>query len=121
MKINISLIRSEYVAEALRLSRLLTVAVEAGEMQSVDRTAEHLLSLTDNGHSVKISEELWHRFISSVRNIDNRFTSNFLIEKSQLETIVSAGLRGMFDDIVKLANKALELESVLLQISYEED
>ena len=119
MKIKIAPIPSERVAKARELSEKLAKAVEAGEMQTVDQIADHLLSLADKIHCASISEESWHRMISSIRKIDDRFRSDYLIEIKQLEMIVSAGLPDLHGDVETAMRKALEYRGVVLQLPYE--
>jgi hypothetical protein len=121
MKIMIALIRSEHIAEVHELSAKLQEAMETGEVRFVDQATEKLLSLSDKDHSVSISEEFWHQLILSIRNIDKSFKSDYVITKPQLEMIVSAGLGKPYTGIVNVMKQALELESNVLQLPYEEE
>lgn len=121
MKIKIALIQSEHIAEVQELSAKLQEAMEAGEMKAVDQATEKLLSFTDNDYSLSVSEESWHQLIAQVRNIDENFKSEYVIAKQQLEMIIAAELAEPFAGIVNVVEQALKIESIVLQLPYEEE
>lgn len=121
MIIKMAMISYEHASEAHELSVKLKGAVEAGNMQIVDASAQKLLALTDNEYFVLLSEEAWHQLLTSLRVIDRDFVSNYLIGRSQLETIVSAKLAAVHDGVIELVQKALELDSIVLQLPCEEE
>jgi hypothetical protein len=121
MKIKIALIQSEHIDDAQELSVKLQEAMEAGEMRAVDQATEKLLSLTDKDYSLSLSEEYWHQLIEKVRRFDGNFTSDYIMEKPQLEMIIAAGVAESFADVASVVDHALKNESVVLQLPYEEE
>jgi hypothetical protein len=121
MIIRIALIRREHISEAHELANMLQKVMEAGQMRDVDQTTRKLLALTNKKHSISISEESWHKLISSVRHINADFKSDYLIEKKQIQIILSANLGALYNDVVDVMKEALELESVVLQLPLEEE
>lgn len=121
MKIKVALIRSEHFTEAYELTEILQRAMNVGDMYAVDQTTEKLLFLVDKEYSVLITNLLWHQLISSIRNIFVDFKSDYLIEQSQLEIIMSAGLGAKYKNVIEVMEMALELKGIVLQLPYEEE
>jgi hypothetical protein len=121
MKIKIALIPSEHTSKAQDLSVKLQSAMEAGEMSAVDQLTEELISLTDREYSLSLSEEYWHQLIEKVRSFDDDFKSDYLITKSQFDTIITAGVAESFADVVSVIVQALKTDGVVLQLPFEEE
>ena len=113
MKIKIALVQS--------LSIKLKNAMEAGEMRTVDQLSEELISFTDKEYSLSLSEDYWYQLIEKVRGIDGAFTSDYLMAKQQLKTIISAGIAEMFADISRVIEQAFKTDGIILQLPIEED
>lgn len=121
MKIKIALIPSEHTSKAQDLSVKLQSAMEAGEMSAVDQLTEELMSLTDREYSLSLSEEYWHQLIEKVRSFDDDFKSDYLMTKSQFDTIITAGVAESFADVVSVIVQALKTDGVVLQLPFEEE
>ncbi|MBF0314279.1 MAG: hypothetical protein HQK52_12750 [Oligoflexia bacterium] len=121
MKIKIAIIPSEHIVKAQSLSVKIQEAMEAGKISVVDNTTKILLSLTDPNNSLAVSEENWQQMIKQIRAFNRNFKSDYIIEKSQLEIIISAGLDDRFTNIVTIIKRALKNRCVVLQIPYEEE
>lgn len=121
MKTKIALIPRENISKAQDLSVKLQSAMEAGEMRTVDQTAEKIISLTDKDHSLSLSEEYWHQLIEKVRCFDGNFKSDYLIVKPQLEMMIAAGVAESFADVASVVGQALKTNGVVLQLPFEEE
>ena len=121
MKIKIALIPSEHTSKAQDLSSKLQNAMEAGEMGAVDQLTEELISLTDSGYSLSLTEEYWHQLIEKVRSSDDDFKSDYIMAKPQLETIIAAGVAEAFADVSGVVELALKADGVVLQLPFEEE
>jgi hypothetical protein len=121
MIVKIAMVSCEHASEAKELSAKLKGAVEVGNMQIVDESARKLSALTDKKYSVLLSEESWRQLLTSVRESDKDFEANYLIDRSQLETIASAKLTAEYDDVIEIVQKALKIESIVLQLPCEEE
>lgn len=121
MKIKIALIPNEHTSKAQDLSSKLQNAMEAGEMSAVDQLTEELISLTDRGHSLSLSEENWHQLIDKVRSFDVDFKSDYIMARPQLETIIAAGVAETFADVSGVVELALKADGVVLQLPFEEE
>lgn len=121
MKIKIALIPSEYISKARDLSLKLQNAMEAGEMDAVDRFTEELILLADSEYSLSMLEECWHQLIEKVRFSDGDFKSDYIMTKPQLETVVAADVTESFSDVAGVVERALKNDSVVLQLPFEEE
>ena len=121
MNIKIALISAAHANRAESLSTELQSAVEAGEMESVDRLTEELLLLIDRAYSSSLSEESWQQMMEKIRTLDDGFKSDYLLTKLHLETMVAAGIEQAFVDVVAIVKKALTTDGVVLQLPYEEN
>ncbi|MDL2286164.1 hypothetical protein LJC24_01815 [Desulfococcaceae bacterium OttesenSCG-928-F15] len=121
MRIKIALISSEHTSKAQALSTKLQNAMEAGEMSAVDQLSEELVSLTDSEYSLSLSEEYWHQMIEKVRISDDDFKSDYIMVKSQLETIIAASVAESFTDVSGVVEQALKADGVVLQLPFEEE
>ena len=121
MNIKIALISAAHANRAESLSAELQSAVEAGEMESVDRLTEELLLLIDRAYSSSLSEESWQQMMEKIRTLDDGFKSDYLLTKLHLETMVAAGIEQAFVDVVAIVKKALTTDGIVLQLPYEEN
>lgn len=121
MKIKIALIPSEHTSKAQDLSSKLQNAMEAGEMGAVDQLTEELISLTDGGYSLSLSEKYWHLLIEKVRSFNDDFKSDYIMAKPQLKTIIAAGVAESFADVSDVVELALKADSAVLQLPFEEE
>lgn len=121
MKIKIALIPNEHTSKAQCLSAKLQNAMEAGEMNAVDRLSEELILLTDSEHSLTLSEEYWHHLIEKVRIVDHDFKSYYIMAKPQLEKIIATFVAESFADVSTVVELALKTDCVVLQLPFEED
>ena len=121
MNIKIALISAAHANRAESLSTELQSAVEAGEMECVDRLTEELLLLIDRAYSSSLSEESWQQMMEKIRTLDDGFKSDYLLTKLHLETMVAAGIEQAFVDVVAIVKKALTSDGVVLQLPYEEN
>lgn len=121
MKIKIALIPSEHISKARDLSLKLQNAMEAGEMDAVDRFTEELILLADSEYSLSMLEECWHQLIEKVRFSDGDFKSDYIMTKPQLETVVAADVTESFSDVAGVVERALKNDSVVLQLPFEEE
>ena len=121
MKIKIALIPHKHINEAQSLSVKLLNSMASGEMSDVDLVTEELVSLIDSDYSLSLSEEYWRQLVENIRDFDNDFKSDCLIEKTQLETIISSGLTEPFTDVVSIVERAVQTDGVVLQLPFEEE
>lgn len=121
MKIKIAIIPSEHASKAQEFSVKLQNAMEAGEMRIVDQTTKKLLSLTDEGRSLSVSEVYWNQLIEQVRSFDENFKSDYIMVNLQLEKIIEADVTESFREIVSLVEHALQNGCDVLQLPYEEE
>lgn len=121
MKIKIALISSEHISKAQDLSTKLQNAMEVGEISTVDQLTEELISLAESEHSLSLTEEYWHQLIEKVRAYDDDFTSEYIMTKPQIETIIAAGVAESFADVSGVVEQALRADGVVLQLPFEEE
>jgi len=122
MKVSLALIPNESLDEARRLAAELQEAMEAGEMGKTDQLAEKLRRLADDGDSLSISEDSWHKLLARARNIDSGFRSDYLLTGPPLETLAAAGASETPDGPAGLLiNRAHKAKGALLELPYDEE
>ena len=79
MKIRLSIVRPDILAQVRIAVSKLQKAIWAGDMDAADAATDKLISLTANCRSVDLSERDWRRFLSKIRNSDPSFESGYLL------------------------------------------
>ena len=119
MLIKIATILQKNCELAMEVAKKLDVAVQDGEMLKVDSLSEKLESLTDKDNSISIAEDYWHRFIFSIRDVKADYGTSYLLDGIRLQEILNLGLQE-FQDITAFFEKAVETDSLVLQLPIEE-
>jgi hypothetical protein len=120
MRIKFAIILEDYRDRAFSASERLETAVQDGEMLNVDLISEELVSLCEKDNSIFISEDYWHRFVSSVRKRKPVFKTNYLFDVAQSQEILELGLNREFPDITSVFEIAAGTGSLVLQLPVEE-
>jgi hypothetical protein len=79
MKIRLSVISPDSLAQVRSTVDLLSHAVESGNMDAVDISTDKLLVLTAGCHSIEQSEKEWRLFLDGIRSKNPGFQSNYLL------------------------------------------
>lgn len=121
MKIKLALIPSKHAGRAQDAATRLQGAMEAGEMHAVDQLAEELISLTDSRYSLSLTESDWHLLIEKIRDYDDGFRSDYIMDRQQIEKIVAAGLPELFANVSGIVEEASRTDGVVLQLPFEDE
>ena len=79
MKVRLSIIGRDLLAQVRRGVDVLVGAVDSGDMEGVDAATSELLGLTAGCRSVELSEAEWRLFLEGVRRADPEFASGYIL------------------------------------------
>lgn len=79
MKIRVSIISRDILAQVRSDVAMLLSAVDTGNMESVDIATDKLLVLTTDCRSVDLSEDEWRVFLDGIRSKNSAFKSNYIL------------------------------------------
>lgn len=79
MKIRLAEIPPDDLASVMRLTGDLRIAVNDGDMDSVDAATDKLMALTAKARSVVLDEEEWRTFLIEVRANNAAFESDYVV------------------------------------------
>jgi hypothetical protein len=79
MRIRFSIIRPDILGQVRQDVEALRNAVDSGDMDGVDCSTAKLVALTDNCHSVDLTEEQWRAFLGGIRKKSPEFKSDYLL------------------------------------------
>ena len=79
MKIRFAIISPAILSKVQSEVDVLAHAVNAGNMAAVDMATTKLLKLTDDCHSVDLTEKEWKEFLAEIRSNNPSFQSSYLL------------------------------------------
>jgi len=79
MKIRLAVVPPDDLADVMRLTDDLRIAVNAGDMDGVDTATQKLMASTTKMRSADIGEDEWRRFLADIRAHNPAFQSDYLI------------------------------------------
>lgn len=79
MKIRLAIIPPDDLADVMRLTGELRIAVNAGDMDGVDVPTKELMAVTSKTGSVDITEEEWRILLTQVRAENAAFQSDYVV------------------------------------------
>ena len=121
MKIKIALIPNEHTIKSQELCTKLQIAMNTGMMNIVDQTTKELFLLIDGEFSTALLEEQWLEMMGSIRLVEEDFRSDYLLNKEQIKTIITADLCEPFELVLTIANQALTTDCQMLQLPFEDE
>jgi hypothetical protein len=119
MAVSIAYIPKEQADEARRCASALAKAVEDGAMNSVDSETARLRSLA--AEEIRVSEAVWRKFLTNVREAVGAFSADYLLGGEQLEAILRLTPEPAQDEILRIARTAYEHEGLMLELPGTED
>ena len=96
MKIRLTIISADLLAEVSREVEMLRAAVNAGDMDGVDAVTTKLLAMTARCRSVDLSEKEWRDFLEGVRSGDPAFESAYLLPGEACTPVLPTAAHGDF-------------------------
>ena len=79
MKVRLTIVGSDLLAQVRAGIDVLLSAVNAGDMDGVDAATTLLLKLTADCSSIDLSEDEWRKFLNEIRVKNPDFKSNYLL------------------------------------------
>jgi hypothetical protein len=79
MNIRLAVIPPDDLADVMRLTGDLRIAVNAGDMDGVDTATQKLMAVTTKTRSVDIAEDEWRRFLIDIRAHNPAFQSDYVV------------------------------------------
>ena len=90
MKIRFSIISPDILWQVRQEIEVLRNAVDSGDMDGVDASTAKLVSLTENCHSVDLTEKEWRVFMDRIRKQNPEFQSDYLLQGKVCAEILPA-------------------------------
>lgn len=94
MKIRFALIPLVELARIQPLVDALRTAVNAGDMDGIDKSTAELATLTAGAQAAELSEEEWRRFLGEIRGKNPAFQSDYLLPSEVCSSLFAKAVPG---------------------------